>query len=170
MSWIDYVTGYLVNYTDQSTAKTATNVCEHGAIIGNQDGAMWASTPGFTLETYTTEIEKEDGSGTEKVEINEFAHLLDAFNNGGRSSMKGGIRLHKEKYYVVSSDAEKGVLYLKRNGGGACVAKSGQGFVIGTWSSKCKFKNFNGVEEVQNPGVINRATEDLQKFLLDNSL
>lgn len=169
MSWQDYVNNYLVNYVDANSGKTASNVCEHGAIIGNTDGTVWASTPGFTLQTYTTEVEKDDGT-TANVEINEFTNLLDAFNNQGTTSKVGGIRIHKEKYFSVSFDGEKGVLYLKKNGGGACVAKSNLGFVIGTYSSKLKLKNLNGAEEPQNPGMTNRACEDLQKFLTDNSL
>jgi hypothetical protein len=169
MSWQDYVTGYLQNYTDPNNGKTASNVCEHGAIVGNQDGVVWASTPGFSFETYQVELEKDDGT-TEKVEVNEFANLLDAFNNAGSTSKKGGIRIHKEKYFIVSYDSEKGVMYLKKNGGGAAVAKSAQGFVIGTWNGKLKTKNFTGVDEPQNPGATNRSVEDLQKFLVENNL
>ncbi len=170
MSWQDYVNGYLVNLTDSNSGKTAANVCEHGAIVGNTDGTVWASTPGFSFETYTAEIEKADGSGTCKQEITEFANLLDAFTNKGETHRPGGIRIHKEKYFCVSYDGDRNVLYLKKNGGGACVAKSNLGFVIGTWASKNKLTNFNGVAEPQNPGICNRACEDLQRFLTENSL
>jgi hypothetical protein len=169
MSWSDYVNNYLINYNDLNTGKVYTNVCEHGAIIGNQDGTIWASTPGFALGSETVEIEKEDGSGTEKVTVNEFASLSDAFNNAGKSSLKGGIRINKEKYYAVSFDGELGVLYLKKNGGGAAVAKSNLGFVIGTFNSKNQ-ETINGVAAPQNPGTTNKVVEALQKFLLENNL
>lgn len=169
MSWQDYVNSYLVNFTDVHTGQTASNVCEHGAIIGNTDGTVWASTPNFTLQSYTAEVEKDDGT-TQQVTIEEFANLLDAFNNKGATSKAGGIRIAKEKYFIVSFDSERGVMYLKKSGGGACVAKSNLGFVIGTFASKLKAKNFHGTEEPQNPGLTNRACEELQKFLLENNL
>jgi hypothetical protein len=169
MSWADYVTGYLVNFTDQSNGKSAFNISENGALIGNQDGTVWASTQGFTMGTYKCEVDKDDGS-TESVNVNEFENLLDAFNNSGVSTKKGGIRINNEKYFIVSFDAERGVMYLKKSGGGAAVAKSNLAFVISTFSSKKKLKNFNNVDEPQNPGMTNRVVEELQKFLLENSL
>lgn len=169
MSWNDYITGYLQSHTDQHNGKTATNVVEHAAMVGNTDGTVWASTTGFSFGSYSVDIEKEDGS-TSKVEVNEFANLLDAFNNKGATSSLAGIRINGEKYFSVSFDADRNVLYLKKSGGGAAVAKSGQAFVIATYNSKLKCKNHNGVEEPQNPGLVNGAVEDLQKFLNENNL
>jgi hypothetical protein len=170
MSWNDYVYAYLVNNTDPNNQKTATNVCEHAAIIGNNDGTVWASTPGFTFESYTLTIENDDGTTT-KTNINEFANLLSAFNSPtGNCSNAGGIRIHNEKYFTVSKDNDRKVLYLKKSGGGACVAKSNLAFAIGTYSSKLKEKNYAGTETPQNPGDCNRACESLQEFLITNSL
>ena len=104
------------------------------------------------------------------INVNEFENLLDAFNNSGVSTKKGGIRINNEKYFIVSFDAERGVMYLKKSGGGAAVAKSNLAFVISTFSSKKKLRNFNNVEEPQNPGMTNRVVEELQKFLLENNL
>ena len=61
-------------------------------------------------------------------------------------------------------------MYLKCNGGGATVAKSNLGFVVGTFDSKVKLTNFQGKEEQQNVALCNRAVEELQAFLLANSL
>jgi hypothetical protein len=169
MSWNDYVYAYLINNTDPNSQKTATNVTEHAAIIGNTDGTVWASSPGFTLDTYTATLEKDDGKSYQ-ASINEFENLLDAFNNNGNTSRPGGIRIHKEKYFPVSMDSDRKVLYLKKAGGGACVAKSNLAFVIGTYSSKLKETNYNGVQTPQNPGDANRACESLKDFLFDNSL
>jgi hypothetical protein len=129
MSWQDYVDNFLINHTNPNTGKSAYTICQYGAIVGNQDGTIWASTPGFTFEKYSTEIDDDQGNPT-KVEIDEFANLKQAFDNNGVSSMKGGIRIHKEKYFIVSYDSDRQVLYLKKNGGGAAIAKSNLGFVL----------------------------------------
>lgn len=169
MSWTDYVNGYLINNTDVNTGKTMTNVVEHAAIIGNTDGTVWASSPGFTLESYKVTLDGEDGTPFE-ANINEFANLLDAFSKNGITSLQGGIRINKEKYFSVSMDNDRNVLYLKKSGGGACVAKSNLAFVIATWNSKLKETNYNGAQVPQNPGDANKACESLQAFLIENSL
>jgi len=170
MSWNDYVYAYLINNTDPNTQRTATNVSEHAAIVGNTDGTVWASSPGFTFETYNLSVENDDGT-SKNVQVNEFANLLSAFNSQtGNTSNAGGIRIHKEKYFTVNKDNDRNVLYLKKSGGGAVVAKSNLAFVIATYASKLKEKNYNGVETPQNPGDCNRAAESLQQFLVDNNL
>lgn len=169
MSWQDYINNFLVNFTDANKGVSASNVCESGAIIGNQDGTIWASTPGFELKTSTVEVDKDDGT-TEQVSLVEFNNLVDCFNNKGRSNAKGGIRINGEKYFVVSYDDDSTILYLKKSGGGAAVAKSNLGFVIGIFSSSKKLTNFHGNEEPQNPGMTNRVVEELQRFLISNNL
>jgi hypothetical protein len=170
MSWQDYINEYLVNFTDSNKGVSASNVCEAGALVGNQDGTIWASTPGFNLGSEEVEIEKEDGSGTYKTTINEFTNLADAFNNGGVSKAVGGIRINKEKYFVVSYDADKSILYLKKAGGGAAIGKSNLAFAIGIFNSSKKLKNFHGADEPQNPGMTNRVVEELLSFLTSNNL
>jgi hypothetical protein len=169
MSWQDYIDNFLVNFCDQNKGVSASNVCETGAICGNQDGTIWASTPGFQLKTDTVDVDTDDGS-TEKVTLSEFNNLVNVFENKGRSTAKGGVRINGEKYFVVSFDEENNIVYLKKSGGGAAVAKSNLGFVIGTFSSSKKLKNFHDNEEPQNPGMTNRVVEELQKFLVNNNL
>jgi hypothetical protein len=170
MSWQDYIDNYLVNFTDANKGVTATNVCEAGALCGNADGTIWASTAGFKLGSEQVEIEKDDGSGTYKTNLNEFNNLLNAFNNNGVCTAVGGIRLNGDKYFIVSFDADRQILYLKKSGGGAAVAKSNLAFAIGIFNSSKKLKNFHGQEEPQNPGMTNRVVEELQAFLNANSL
>ena len=169
MSWIDYVNAFLINYADPNTQKTYANACEHGAIIGNQDGAVWAASPGFGFGLVEVEVDKEDGSGTQKVKVNEFENLNDAFNNQGTTKKQGGLRINKEKYFMVNFDGEKNVMYLKKSGGGACVAKSGLGYVIGTFNTS-KNVTINGHPSAQSPGTCNLVCEKLQEFLVSNNL
>ena len=63
------------------------------------------------------------------------ANIVDAFNNNRDCKKVGGIRLSKEKFYMVNFDSDKKVMYLKKQGGGACIAKSNMAFVIGVFSS-----------------------------------
>jgi hypothetical protein len=170
MSWQDYIDNYLVNFNDANKNATASNICESGALVGNQDGTVWASTAGFKLGSEEVEIEKDDGSGTYKTTINEFNNLADAFNNNGVSKAVGGIRINGEKYFIVSFDADRNILYLKKSGGGAAVAKSNLAFAIGIFSSSKKLTNFHGQQEPQNPGMTNRVVEELQAFLTANNL
>jgi hypothetical protein len=62
MSWQDYVDNFLINHTNPNTGKSAYTICQYGAIVGNQDGTIWASTPGFTFEKYSTEIDDDQGN------------------------------------------------------------------------------------------------------------
>ena len=170
MSWNDYINYYLLNFTDQSKGLTAKNVCNTGAIFGNADGTIWASTPGFALKVEKVTIDKGDGTTTETIEVNEFKNLLSVFNSMGKTTPSGGIRINGIKYYLTNFDDEKNIVYLKSSGGGAAVGKSNLGFVIGTFDSAKKLVNFNGKEEPQNLGLCNRAVEELQAFLLANNL
>lgn len=169
MSWNDYINGYLVNYTDDNIGKTLNNVSENAAIIGNTDGTMWAATEGFTLANYSVAIE-DDAGDTKTVQVNEFANLLDAFSNGGKTSKAGGVRLNKEKYLVIGFDPGKNIMFLKKKNGGACIAKSNIAFVIGTFHA-AKQVTINGdFTEAQSFGTLNQSCEKLQAFLFDNAL
>jgi hypothetical protein len=78
--------------------------------------------------------------------------------------------MNNEKYFVVSFDGNAGLLYLKKTGGGACVARTGQAFVIGTFMTSKKLTNFSGAQEPQSAGMTNRACEGLQSILTNSSL
>ena len=68
------------------------------------------------------------------------ANIVDAFNNNGDCKKVGGIRLSKEKFYMVNFDSDKKVM-----------------------SKKMKF---DGKEENQNPGMCNKVVEELQEYLI----
>jgi len=64
-------------------------------------------------------------------------------------------------------------MYLKKNGGGAAVAKSGQAYAIAVFSTSKKMQVTHAgktTEQNQNPGDCNRGVEKLQEFLLANNL
>ena len=62
----------------------------------------------------------------------------------------------KEKFYMSNFDSDKKVMYLKKQGGGACIAKSNMAFVIGVFSTSKKMK-FDGKEENQNPRNVQQS-------------
>ena len=173
MSWADYVNAYLVNYVDQTNGKTYLNASQHGAIVSNADGAVWAASKDFTLSKYAIDVEKEDGTGTLKIEIDEFTNLKNAFDNNGVSTAKGGIRINKEKFLIVSYDSDKKIMYLKKNGGGAAIAKSNLAFSIAVFSTSLQLTLKVGTTETkqnQNPGITNLGVEKLVDFLVANNL
>jgi profilin len=176
MSWQDYVNGFLMNFVDKDADnREYLNVCEHGAIVGNGDGTVWAKSDNFSFGVFKVETEKEDGSGTEQIDVDEFANLKDSFENEGVTKRKGGLRINKEKYFMVNFDADKQTMYLKKNGGGACVAKSNLAYIIGTFNTSLKATvgghgGSGGKTAPQAPGNTNFVCEKLQTFLKDNNL
>ena len=173
LSWNEYLSSYIVNYTDQVSGKSYKNSAEHGAIISKEDGAVLASTPGlFSLEIYKTEVNQEDGNEKVEVEINEFENLVDTFKNNGVSTKVGGIRFNHIKYQNLRFQ-EKKILYLKRTGGGAVVVETNKAFVIGVFNSSKKMVTNHGETSIEEPqifGVVNVAAEKLQEVLLANNL
>ena len=172
MSWNDYIRQYLENWTDPNTGLKVLNACENGALVSNTDGTLWAATASFNLSAYEVTILNANGV-PEKININEFANLTDAFANNGVTRKTGGIRLNREKYYVISFDSDRQVLYLKKQGGGACVAKSTFAFVIATYDCSKQSIVKACADEIlvsQSVGQTNKSCESLQAFLLDNNL
>ena len=158
MSWNDYVTNKLINTVD-ANGHQLTNVLEHGALIGCNDGVAWAASAGFNITKRKGQVE---GSGN--VEIDEFANIKSAFDNNGDCKGIGGIRLNGEKFLMVNFDAESKVMYLKKQGGGGCIAKSNMAFVVGVFSTS-KNMRIDGKEENQNPGYCNKVVEELAEYL-----
>jgi len=167
MSWNDYITSYLVNHQTPE-GKTYANACEFAMICGKDDGTVWAATDKFAFKCGPVGVANEDGTET-KVEVNEFANLLQAFDNSGNCTNKGGLRINGEKYFMVSFDGDRNCMYLKKQGGGAVVAKSNLAFVIATCNTTLMCQ-VNGKTSNQTPGVINTLAEILQNFLVENSL
>jgi len=168
MSWNNHLNGYLINYTNQNNGLTLNNLSENAAMIGI-DGNLWAATPGFSLSKYSAPVVNDDGTSS-MAQLDELATLHDVFENHGATSRPGGIRINNEKYFIVAYDPERSVLYLRKQNGGACVAKSNTAYVIGTFSASLKMNDSSRGQIQQNPGAINLACESLQEFLLAMNL
>lgn len=167
-NWNEYVTHYLVDHDDPNTGKTAHNICERGAILSSSDGTAWGSTPEFKLEHYDISMPTQDGNSAVQ-RVDELLDLKYTFDGRGRPPSHG-IRLMREVYQVVNFDSERGLMYLKKSGGGACVARTNSTFVIGTFRSDHKTTTYQGEEVPQNFGLVNRCCEALQKVLLESNL
>ena len=170
-AWKPYVDAYIVNYVEAS-GKTYFTSCEHGAIVSNTDGLVWGSTPGFSFRKGNVDISRDDGT-TAAVHVDEFANLLNAFANNGNCTAVGGLRINGEKFFMTSFDGEKNLMYLKKNGGGACIAKTLQSFCIGVYNTSKKsiiqHVDQSVTEQVQSVGVVNASIEKLQEVLLEVS-
>ena len=107
--------------------------------------ARRAASPGFSLDTYDAVVDQGTASSS-SARIDELAALVEAYQNRGATTRPGGIRLHREKYFPISYiDTENGgLLCLRKRNGGACVAKSNQVYIIGTFSSGLKIPRYGG--------------------------
>ncbi len=165
MSWQNHLQNVLANNVDESTGLTASNLSEIAAIVQISDGTIKAASPStFSLLSYAM-----DHDGT-KVTINELNNLVDAFNHQGECSKPGGIRLNRVSYTTLSFNPDRQVLQLKKNVGGAVIAKTKTTFVIGTYNTSLKFTNYSGSDEPQNLTMVKYAVEQLQTILLDESM
>ena len=163
MSWESYLDQLLTKVTP---AGTITKVVENAAIIALADGAIWASTPNFGLYGYPVDVPTEDGVSTQPININEIELLLYVVNHDGASNSLAGIRISNEKYFKVNSDPAAGTIYLKKNGGGACIVKNHQTVVFTSWNGNLCTEGAASI--LQNPGLCNEQAEKLSQYLKDN--
>mmetsp|Transcript_34905 Transcript_34905/g.47071 ORF Transcript_34905/g.47071 Transcript_34905/m.47071 type:complete len:130 (+) Transcript_34905:66-455(+) len=119
---------------------TVKNVCDKAAIYG-LDGTLWASSANWKgLNKYNHPLEQPDGS-TKEVAYDEFYCAVEAAK-GNRNPSEAGIRLGNDKHMFLKNDPDMNVTYLtKLGGGGACLAKTKQALVIGTWDKTAMMSN-----------------------------
>eukprot|EP00744_Colponema_vietnamica_P000120 GILI01000230.1.p1 GENE.GILI01000230.1~~GILI01000230.1.p1 ORF type:complete len:150 (+),score=53.43 GILI01000230.1:49-498(+) len=144
MSWNEYISAMLLN----------KGHVDEAAILSAGDAAVWASTPEFVPRGYAHTLVLDNGA-SESVNVNEASELVALFNNGGRPVNKTGLRYNNQKYQVLRYFEDVGVIYAKKEKGGACIAKSNQAIIFATWSEDKK----------QTPGNCNKAVEDLATYL-----
>lgn len=160
MSWNDYINQLS---TKETHSGALGNCVEHAGIVSLADGSIWAQTPNFGLYGYNVDVPTEDGAGTQSIPINEIDLFLHVANNDGVSNSLAGIRIANEKYFKVSSDPANKTVYLKKNGGGACIVKCNQCIVFASWNGGV---NTTGAAATpQTPGLCNEQCEKLGEFL-----
>lgn len=153
MSWDAYVTGQIIN--SGCVNHKWENMCESGALLDATTATAWTS--GFNMGDIKVQ---SDGK---EITINQSANLADAMKQPtGNTSRPGGIYLNGLKYITTSKTENS--LYLKRNGGGAVVCKSGKALVVGTWAQAKKGKK-DGKEKAQNHGDCTTIVEELANYL-----
>lgn len=158
MSWNAYLETQLLSKF-ASTGQTQQCV-EHAGIFGLADGAAWAVTEGFSLQTYDVQVRNDEDTADEAVNINEAATLVHAVNNLGASLTRAGLRFNNEKYFLVGMP-DGDFIYLKKQGGGACVAKTNTGIIFASWHESKE--TTTGI--AQNPGLCNDRVETLAGYL-----
>ena len=145
MSWSEYVEKKIINYTTEE-GHTYSNACSEGAIVG-LDGTVWAVSSGLKLES------------AEITAINNY------FKTKGQAA--SALTINKKKYLVTCFNADSNSVYLKCNGGGACIAMTTKAFILGTYDVSKKMSQ-DGTEKTQNVGYCNSAVENLQQQLLSS--
>ena len=142
MSWDAYVTHMMKNGS-----------LAHAAIIGANDGAPWAVSPGFDLSS-SRQVKVTCEDLTEKMEnVNERALVLEAVENG---EMKGGYGLYINgtKYVILTKVEDTQSLYIKgRNNTGGCITKTNQTILIGLYDGN--------MSATQSPGNCNKDVEEM---------
>ena len=124
MSWQGYV--------DQLIK---TDALDGAAIVGLDDGLVYAHSPGFSLEKHAGSLPNELGEEV-KVSIDELAGLLHVVKHNGNIATPPGFWLNKVRYVLVEWRDDINTGYYKCKDGGATVAKTTKLAVVGTWSQK----------------------------------
>lgn len=161
MSWQAFVDTQLLTKT--TTAGDVHNCVESGALLSAADASAWAATPNFSLRNYSVTVTEEDEVTTTTIDYNEAAAVLHLFAHSGAAINDAGIRINGEKYYLANFDSEKHTIYLKKNAGGACLARTNQAIVFASWNGGL---STSGAETTpQNHGLCNQVTEKLADYL-----
>ncbi|CAG9313531.1 unnamed protein product [Blepharisma stoltei] len=162
MSWQSYIDTQLVNKLNSQNQWEITGCVEHAAIFGAADLSIWASTPGFALGQYNINVPTDDGVNEESCHVNEVDIFRSVVTTRSAGS-KAGIRICNEKYFLVNYDEERHTIYLKKNGGGACIVKTLQTYIFASWNGALEHGGVHPGN--QNPGLCNERCESLAAYL-----
>ena len=158
--WQGIIQSKLLNCVDKH-GHNYTNCLESAVIIG-EDGGLWGRSEGMLIGKRAEEVE---GKGI--VAVDEFKNIVSGFKNKGDCKIIGGYWINGEKYVSIGYDEGTKVLKLKKNGGGAIVAKIKTAYLIGTWADKNKMQK-DGKDLQQNMPDATTAVEELQEELIKN--
>mmetsp|Transcript_40697 Transcript_40697/g.56693 ORF Transcript_40697/g.56693 Transcript_40697/m.56693 type:complete len:155 (+) Transcript_40697:72-536(+) len=151
-----------MSWTDYTAHLRAQNATDCAGILSAEDGSLVAGD-NFTVSSYQVEIPTDDDKGTRKVDVNEQQNVLEVIKSG-KCTSAAGMRLGQIKFQIVMADLETGIVYLKKQKGGACLVKTNKTIVFGSWSEEQKIE---GKGCPQNPGDCNKVCEGLAKILKD---
>eukprot|EP01025_Chloroclados_australasicus_P021359 TRINITY_DN2246_c0_g1_i4.p6 TRINITY_DN2246_c0_g1~~TRINITY_DN2246_c0_g1_i4.p6 ORF type:complete len:130 (-),score=27.90 TRINITY_DN2246_c0_g1_i4:267-656(-) len=104
MSWQEYVDGNMM----------ADNKLEHAAIIGKDDGEVWAKSASFP-----------------EISAQEFAQLQKALEKPTENAV-GGIHIGGTKYFFLGG-VDKEVIRGKLGAGGICIRQTEAAILIGIY-------------------------------------
>lgn len=154
MAWEAYV--YECLYRKQTKYGIYTNCCESAGIISSYDGQVWASTPNFGLLSYYS-YENEEFKLTDEVH-----DIL----TGLKSAIKPqSLRINRKKYLLVKDNYDEHSVYLRRKGGGACIAMTNLLIIIATYNDTLSVVSDNE-KFAQNPGLTNERVGTVAKHLV----
>ena len=139
-SWDSYIWQIQNKWSAKQAKYLITNCCVHAAIYG-LDGSPWATSaewPG--LLEYQHDLEQDDGS-TSKIAVNEFQCVVQVAT-GKRMPTAAGVRMGNTKFVYIRHDPDDNSVFLsKSGGGGACIAKTRNAYVIGIWDKNAIMSN-----------------------------
>ena len=151
-------------YDPKTSAHKVKNVCKQCCIYGKADGVLYASHPaGFKLESYTHEVEQEDGS-MNGVAVDEFkCAVAAAAGNRGGGNQGAGIRMGNTKFMMIrpSPEVDHGAYLSRQGGGGATVTSTDKCIIVGIWDKDMPMSN----KQMQNTGDCADVVEKMTKFL-----
>merc|ERR1712021_138647 len=103
-----------------------------GAAVCGINGAMWAVSPGFSLQAHSVNQMQEDGSN-KTVPVNEPECVVQACT--GTMSSACGLYINKQKYMIVNHNPGTGAVYIKSKTGGGCIVKTNQCILVGIYTA-----------------------------------
>ncbi len=143
-----------VQYCD---AMIATGKVTYAAIIGRQDGNIYAISPEFSLTVGTSTVALDNGQQKEVI-VDEYGTVIAAYksNDAGQSATK--ISMNGIKYIIISWSDDGSTVYLKSEKGGACIVRTKKLFIIGVWSTQDNLLN--------NGGSCNMVVEEMAESFM----
>ena len=163
--WDSYIHQIQNTFDPDTNAWKVTNVCQYACIYGH-DGNAWATSPGFQLATYETDLLQPDNT-TKKVLCNEHSALMKGTNGDRKGGQECGIRICNEKYMFLRNDETGGVKFCvmsRSGGGGACAARTDKALIVGVWGKDVMMSN----NKTQNTGDCEKNVTNLAKMLKDS--